>query len=100
MGERSNHVYEFGDYRIATSDRRLRSSDGTPLALTPRVFDTLLYLVEHSGSLLGKEELMAAIWHGQIVEENNLSQNISTLRRARGEKPGTPRYIMTVPGRG
>lgn len=100
MGERSNHVYEFGDYRIATSDRRLRSSDGTPLALTPRVFDTLLYLVEHSGSLLGKEELMAAIWPDQIVEENNLSQNISTLRRALGEKPGTPRYIMTVPGRG
>jgi TolB-like protein/Flp pilus assembly protein TadD len=100
MRGRSDQVYEFGDYRIATADRRLWSGNGVPLALTSKVFDTLLYLVEHSGSLLEKGELMAAIWPDQIVEENNLSQNISTLRRALGEKPGAPRYIMTVPGRG
>jgi TolB-like protein/tetratricopeptide (TPR) repeat protein len=100
MSEQSKRVYEFGDYRIETANRRLLRRDGAITALTPRVFDTLLFLVEHSGSLLEKEQLMAAIWPDQIVEENNLSQNISTLRRALGERPGLPRYILTVPGRG
>jgi TolB-like protein/DNA-binding winged helix-turn-helix (wHTH) protein/Tfp pilus assembly protein PilF len=68
--------------------------------LTPRVFDTLLYLVQHSGGVLDKERLMEAVWPDSIVEENNLSQNISSLRRILGENPGSHRYIVTVPGRG
>jgi len=73
---------------------------GALVPLTPRVFDTLLYLVQHSGGVLDKERLMEAIWPDSIVEENNLSQNISFLRRILGENPGSHRYIVTVPGRG
>jgi DNA-binding winged helix-turn-helix (wHTH) protein/TolB-like protein/Tfp pilus assembly protein PilF len=94
------HLYEFGDFRLDTAKRLLRQLDGTPVPLTPRVFETLLYMVEHHGIVLDKERLMEAVWPDSIVEENNLSQNISTLRRIFGETPGSHRYIVTVPGRG
>jgi TolB-like protein/DNA-binding winged helix-turn-helix (wHTH) protein len=64
------------------------------------VFETLLYMVEHHDTVLDKERLMEAVWPDSIVEENNLSQNISTLRRIFGETPGSHSYIVTVPGRG
>jgi adenylate cyclase len=79
----------------------LRSNnDGAPLTLNPRVFDTLLYFVEHRGELLDKPTLMKAIWPDTIVEENNLNQNISALRRVLGESRNEHRYIVTVPGCG
>jgi TolB-like protein/DNA-binding winged helix-turn-helix (wHTH) protein/Flp pilus assembly protein TadD len=94
------HLYEFGDFRLDTAKRLLRRLDGTAVPLTPRVFETLLYMVEHNDTVLDKERLMAAVWPDSIVEENNLSQNISTLRRIFGERPGSHSYIVTVPGRG
>ncbi len=93
-------IYEFGKFRLDPANHLLARRDGTPLPLTPRVFDTLLFLVQHSGAVLDKERLMEAVWPDSIVEENNLSQNISTLRRVLGETPGAHRYIDTVPGRG
>jgi DNA-binding winged helix-turn-helix (wHTH) protein/TolB-like protein/Flp pilus assembly protein TadD len=94
------HVYQFGAFRLNTEKRLLRRLDGTAVPLTPRVFETLLYMVEHRGIVLDKERLMGAVWSDSIVEENNLSQNISTLRRIFGETPGSHSYIVTVPGRG
>jgi DNA-binding winged helix-turn-helix (wHTH) protein/TolB-like protein/Flp pilus assembly protein TadD len=94
------HIYEFGDFRLDTAKRLLRQLDGTTVPLTPRVFETLLYMVEHHGIVLDKERLMEAVWPDSIVEENNLSQNISTLRRIFCETPGSHSYIVTVPGRG
>jgi DNA-binding winged helix-turn-helix (wHTH) protein/TolB-like protein/tetratricopeptide (TPR) repeat protein len=94
------HVYEFGDFRLDTAKRLLQQLDGTTVPLTPRVFETLLFMVEHHGIVLDKERLMEAVWPDSIVEENNLSQNISTLRRIFGETPGSHSYIVTVPGRG
>jgi DNA-binding winged helix-turn-helix (wHTH) protein/TolB-like protein/tetratricopeptide (TPR) repeat protein len=94
------HLYEFGDFQLDTAKRLLRQLDGTTVPLTPRVFETLLYMVEHHGIVLDKERLMEAVWPDSIVEENNLSQNISTLRRIFGETPGSHSYIVTVPGRG
>jgi DNA-binding winged helix-turn-helix (wHTH) protein/TolB-like protein/tetratricopeptide (TPR) repeat protein len=93
-------IYEFGDFRLDTAKRLLRRLDGAAVPLTPRVFETLLYMVEHHGIVLDKERLMEAVWPDSIVEENNLSQNISTLRRIFGETPGSHSYIVTVPGRG
>jgi TolB-like protein/DNA-binding winged helix-turn-helix (wHTH) protein/Flp pilus assembly protein TadD len=92
-------IYEFNDFRLDAA-KRLLLERGEPLSLTPRVFDTLLYLVEHQGQVLEKGELMKAIWPDSFVEENNLTQNISTLRRVLGETRGENRYIVTVPGRG
>lgn len=93
-------LYEFGDFRLDAASRRLFRRDGTPVPLTPRVFNTLAYLVEHHGTVLDKEMIMEAVWPDTIVEENNLTQNISTLRRVFGETPSAHRYIATVPGRG
>src|ERR1043166_1732722 len=94
------HLYEFGDFQLDTAKRLLRRLDGTAVALTPRVFETLLYMLEHHDTVLDKEQLMEAVWPDSIVEENNLNQNISTLRRIFGETPGSHSYIVTVPGRG
>jgi DNA-binding winged helix-turn-helix (wHTH) protein len=78
----------------------LFGADGQAIPLKPKVFDTLLYFVEHAGELLDKFALMRAVWGNVIVEENSLNQNISALRQAFGEKPGENRFIVTVPGRG
>src|SRR6266496_1646426 len=94
------HLYEFGDFQLDTAKRLLQRLDGTTVPLTPRVFETLLYMVEHHDTVLDKERLMEAVWPDSIVEENNLSQNISTLRRIFGEAPASHSYIVTVPGRG
>jgi serine/threonine-protein kinase len=92
--------YAFGDFRIDAVARRLSRRDGTPVMLTARVFDTLLHLVRHAGTSLGKDELLAAIWPGRVVEENNLTQSISTLRKVLGAETDGQRYIVTEPGRG
>ena len=92
-------MYEFGDFRL-DAGKRLLWRAGAHVPLTPRVFETLLYLVEHHDTVLDKERLMEAVWPDSIVEENNLTQNISTLRRVFGETPGSHQYIVTVPGRG
>src|SRR5215469_9462282 len=92
-------LYEFGPFRI-DSRERLLSCHGKPIAVTPKAFDTLLVLVQNSGHLLLKEELMKAIWPDSFVEEVNLSQCISALRRALGDTAQKSRYIVTVPGKG
>lgn len=100
MDEPKPHIYEFGEFRLDASRRLLLRRDGEPVPLTPKVFDTLLYLVEHGGAVLTKDELMAAVWPDTVVEENNLGQNISKLRGLLGEGRGENRYIATAPGRG
>jgi len=99
MGDPQSHIYEFDDFRLDAGERVLFRR-GERVALTPRVLDTLLYLVRHHGRVLEKNELMSEIWPDAVVEENNLNQNISTLRRMFGESRGENRYIVTVPGRG
>ncbi len=94
------HIYDFGGFQLDTGKRLLRRVDGTPVPLTPRVFETLLYMVEHHDAVLDKERIMAAVWPDSIVEENNLAQAISKLRQVFGETPGSHNYIVTVPGRG
>src|SRR5882672_1401590 len=92
-------VYEFEGFRVDAGKRLLWNS-GEPVALTPKVFDTLFYLVKNAGKTISKDELMAAIWPDTVVEENNLNKNISALRQLLGEKPGEHRFIVTVPGKG
>ena len=82
-----------------TGKRLLFGPDGNTIALMPKAFDTLRHLVENAGTTVEKDALMSAVWPDTIVEENNLSQNISLLRKALRERPGDHRYIVTVPGR-
>src|SRR6186713_2956504 len=93
-------VYEFGGFALEAGRRLLRRASGEPIALTAKVFDTLLYLVEHRGETLDKDTLLRAIWPDLVVEENNLTQNISTLRQVLGEVRGENRFIATVPRKG
>ena len=91
--------YAFGDFSVDEA-RRALSRRGVEINVTPRAFDTLLHLLQRSGELVGKNELMQAVWPSRVIEENNLNQAISTLRRALGEQRGEHRYILTVPGWG
>jgi pimeloyl-ACP methyl ester carboxylesterase/DNA-binding winged helix-turn-helix (wHTH) protein len=97
--KQSRRVYAFGVFRLDADERVLCGERGS-VPLTPKAFDTLLALVEQSGHVLGKEELMRRVWPDSFVEENNLAQNISALRKALGEEAGGQKYIETVPKRG
>src|SRR5689334_16167277 len=100
MADGSARLYEFGDFRLDRGRRTLFRRDGAPVPLPAKAFETLSYLVEHAGRLVDKDELMRAVWPDTAVEENNLTQNVSLLRRLFGESRGEHRYIATVPGRG
>jgi len=99
MSPEVNELYEFGPFRV-DSVRRLLFRENQPVPLTSKAFDTLLVLVTNRGRVLEKDELLKAIWPNSFVEEANLAQNVSALRKALGELPGEHRYIATVPGRG
>jgi eukaryotic-like serine/threonine-protein kinase len=92
-------LYRFGDFMV-DSDQRVLLRQGTPTPLTPKVFDTLLILVENSGRIVKKEELMNRLWPDSYVEEANLTFNIQQLRKSLGDNARKPQYIETVPRRG
>lgn len=93
------YFYEFGSFRLDPR-KRLLKRDGELVPLTPKAFDTLLALVEQSGRVMEKGELMRQVWADTIVEEGGLTRNISVLRKALGESLDEHSYIVTVPGRG
>ena len=88
-------VYEFGAFRLNCSEKCLYQ-DGRPVNLTPKAVEILILLVGQAGELASKEVLIEKVWPGTFVEENNLSQQISALRKALGD----PEAIETVPRRG
>lgn len=96
----SQIFFAFGEFRIYPSRGRLVNGKDDIVPLTPKVFDLLLYLVENPGKPLGKDEIMSAVWPDTTVEESNLSQNISILRRELGETRGERQFIVTIPGHG
>jgi DNA-binding winged helix-turn-helix (wHTH) protein/TolB-like protein len=99
MMKSPRHCYEFGPFRLDPSERRLLRA-GQVMPLTPKVFDTLLLFVENNNLLLTKDEMIGRLWPDSFVEESNLAQNVSMLRRALGEQPNGKPYIETVPKRG
>lgn len=90
--------YEFGPFRLFPGEQLLLRGDHS-VPLTPKVFEVLALLVERHGHLVRKAELMEAVWPDSFVEEGNLTQSISVLRKALGERKHR-RYIETVPKRG
>lgn len=97
MSHQPIHIYEFGPYRLDAAERLLLR-DGAVVPLQPKVFDLLLVLVEQHGHLLEKEELLQRVWPDTVVEEANLANNISILRKTLGEN-GQP-FIETAPKHG
>jgi TolB-like protein/DNA-binding winged helix-turn-helix (wHTH) protein/Tfp pilus assembly protein PilF len=91
--------YDFGPYRVDAA-KGVLLRDGEPVPLPPKAFETLLRLLQENGQVVTKAELMAAVWPDTFVEENNLNQCVSILRRALGStSDGTPR-VETIPRRG
>jgi pimeloyl-ACP methyl ester carboxylesterase/DNA-binding winged helix-turn-helix (wHTH) protein len=99
MTERVNRVYQFGPFRLNLEERELRRQRDL-VALTPKAFDTLVVLVQNSGRVIEKDDLMKRVWPDTFVEEANLAVNISVLRKALGSTPSGGQYIETVPRRG
>jgi TolB-like protein/DNA-binding winged helix-turn-helix (wHTH) protein/Tfp pilus assembly protein PilF len=95
VNNQTGQLYEFGEFRLEAAERLLLRN-GKPVMLTPKAFETLLVLVQSSGRLVTKEELIRAVWADTFVEEANLARNIWTLRKALGDDD-TNRYIETVP---
>lgn len=92
-------VYEFDGFRVDPSRRRLLKA-GEQVALTPKAFSILVILLENRGVVMEKEDLIQRVWPDTFVTEANLTQNISSLRKALGERANDHRYVVTVPGRG
>ena len=99
MNPHEQAVFRFGDFVLIPSERLLLR-DGKPLALTGKAFDLLTTLVRHAGHLLTKDELLQSVWPGVVVEEVNLSVNVSALRKVLGAAPDIGEWIETVPRRG
>jgi pimeloyl-ACP methyl ester carboxylesterase/DNA-binding winged helix-turn-helix (wHTH) protein len=89
-------AYRFGPFHLDVRERRL-SRGGEVIPLRLKVFDTLRVLVENSGRLVTKQELLDTVWPETTVEENNLNHNVSVLRKALGENATGQQYIETVP---
>jgi serine/threonine protein kinase/DNA-binding winged helix-turn-helix (wHTH) protein/class 3 adenylate cyclase len=99
MAKQTRHIYEFAPFRLDPVERLLWKGE-LPMSLTPKAFDTLVVLVENNRHVMTKEELLETIWPDTYVEETNLAQHISMLRRVLGEKPDGGQFIETVPKRG
>jgi DNA-binding winged helix-turn-helix (wHTH) protein len=92
-------VLRFANFDVDPVSRSL-SKDGARIPLNRRSFDVLLLLLQHPGEIISREELIKQVWPDTFVDENTLSQSISTLRRSLAERPGDNSYIATLPGRG
>ncbi len=99
MSHGGKDFYDFGPFR-ADAVRRLLFRDGKTVALTSKAFDTLEVLIRNRDRVVPKEQLLKEIWPNSFVEESNLTQNVSMLRKALCDLPGEHRYIATVPGVG
>ena len=91
--------HDFGPFRV-DANRRLLLREGKTVPLTPKAFEILMVLIRNADRIVGKDELIKLIWPDTIVEENNLTRNISSLRKALEEGPTEHRFIVTIPGRG
>src|SRR6185436_11556283 len=95
----SRASYAFGPFRLDPVEKVL-FREGNPVSLTPKTIETLTALLERHGHVVTKEELLRTVWPDTFVEENNLAQHISALRRILGEDDAGRQFIETVPKRG
>jgi len=93
------YLYRFGEFALNSRKRTLSRAD-SPVSLTPKAFDVLLFLVKHPNRLVSKEELLQAVWSDTFVEEGNLTQYISHLRKALGDNSEDARLIVTITRKG
>src|SRR5438105_14482913 len=90
-----NHFYKFGEF-IVDGDQKVLLRNDSPLPLAPKVFDTMLILLDSRCRIVAEEELMNRLWPDSFVEESNLTFNIQQRRKALGDNPREPRVIEPV----
>src|SRR6267154_4302410 len=93
------YLYRFGRFALDSRKRTLSRAD-SPVALTAKAFDVLLFLAQHPNRLVTKEELLQAVWGDTFVEEGNLTQYISHLRKVLDDNPEDTRLIVTIARKG
>ena len=96
MTSLENPVYRFADFELEPTERRLRAA-GVPVDLPPKVLDTLVFLVQHAGRAVSKDELLRAVWPRGFIDESNLNKHVWLIRRALGDGEHGTRFIETVP---
>jgi DNA-binding winged helix-turn-helix (wHTH) protein len=94
-----NHLYRFGPFALDSRRRTLTRAD-SPISLTPKAFDVLLFLLQNPNRLVTKEELLQAVWGDTFVEEGNLTQYVYFLRKALGDNSEDTRLIVTIARKG
>src|SRR5262245_29177437 len=100
MNSPAIRAYRFGHFRVDVLRRELSDGAGSPLPLSARAYDVLVFLLENRERVVSKDELMKAVWPRTVVEDNNLSQAITILRRTLGDRREVPQFVRTVAGRG
>ena len=99
LTNQNESAYRFDDFELDPV-KRVLVRNGEVISLTPKRLEILLVLVRNSGRVVDKDQLMSEVWPDTIVEESNLTHNVSAVRKALGEKPGEHRFIITIPGQG
>src|SRR5262245_41346098 len=94
-----SEAFAFGPFRLLAARRELLAH-GVPITIGQRAFEILLLLVRRHGELVTKDELMAEVWPGVVVEENNIQVHVSALRKVLSSAGGEEHYLLTVAGRG
>ena len=100
MNESALRTYRFGQFRVDLLRQELIGPDGAVAGLSARAYDVLIYLLENRDRVVSKNELMKAVWPRSVVEENNLNQAVTILRRALGDRRDSPQFVRTIAGRG
>lgn len=99
MNEPSDNLISFAEFELDKAHRRLLR-DGEIIPLHAKAFDLFSFLVSNNGKIVTKEEILSSVWENQFVDESNLVVQISNLRKALGETKNSPRFLVTVPGKG
>lgn len=89
----------FGEFELDLPGRELRRHGGQ-IELQPRVFDLLVYLMEHRERAVSKDELQEQVWAGVVVTEASLTRAVMKLRQALGDDAGAPSAVKTIHGHG
>lgn len=92
-------VYRFGTFTIDTLKQQL-CHDGEMVPVSRKVYELLQLLVENAGEIVTRDQIQNTIWAGREIEDGNIGQHIHMLRRTLGDNSRTPKYVLTIPGKG
>lgn len=99
MNQGARKIYRFAEFDVDVR-KRMILRDGKPLKINAKAFDLLVVLIENNKNILGKDEILGRVWEGNLIEENNLTVQISKIRKILHDTKDNPRFLKTIPGNG